>query len=73
MIFEGDNVSNLNISNTVVSFTMAKSNSFLSPHEILPIAQENKNVVFFIFNMKLFVVCTHRGDSNEYTQYTIIV
>ena len=33
--------SNLNISNTDGSFTMANSNSFLSPYEILPIAQEN--------------------------------
>ena len=23
--------------------------------------------------MKLYVVCTHRGDSNEYTQHTIVV
>ena len=23
--------------------------------------------------MKVYVVCTHRGDSNEYTQYTIMI
>ena len=34
--------SNLDGSNTDGSFTMANSNSFLSPYEILPIAQENK-------------------------------
>ena len=34
--------SNLDSSNTDVSFTMANSNSFLSAYEILPIAQENK-------------------------------
>ena len=33
--------SNLNSSNTDGSFTMANSNSFLSPYEILPLAQEN--------------------------------
>ena len=34
--------SNLNSLNTDGSFTMANSNSFLSPDEILPIDQENK-------------------------------
>ena len=34
--------SNHNSSNTDGSFIMANSNSFLSPYEILPIAQENK-------------------------------
>ena len=34
--------SNLNSSNTDGSFTMANSNSFLSPYEILLIVQENK-------------------------------
>ena len=45
-------------------FTVDDSNSFLSPKEILPIAQENKylwifqeNVSYFI--MKMYVVCTH--------------
>ena len=52
--------SNLNSSNTDGSFTMANSDSFLSPYEILPIAQENKylrKLSYFI--MKLYVVCTH--------------
>ena len=33
---------NFNDSNTDGSFTMADSNSFLSPEEILSLAQENK-------------------------------
>ena len=33
--------SNLHSSNTDGSFTMANSNSFLSPYEIFPLAQEN--------------------------------
>ena len=52
--------SNLDGSNTDGSFTMANWNSFLSPYEILPTAQENKylgKVSYFI--MKLYVVCTH--------------
>ena len=52
--------SNLNNSNTDGSFTMGNLNSFLSPYEILPLAQENKylgKVSYFI--MKLYVVCTH--------------
>ena len=52
--------SNLNSSNTDGSFTMANSNSVLSPYEILPIDQENKylrKVSYFI--MKLYVLCTH--------------
>ena len=52
--------SNLNSSNTDDSFTMANSNSFLSPYEILPLAQENKYLgKFSYFIMKLYVVCTH--------------
>ena len=63
----------LNSSNTDGSFIMANSNSFLSPYEILPIAQENKySGKFSYFIMKLYVLCT-RGDSNEYIQHTIIV
>ena len=72
--------SNLNSSNTDGSFTMANSNSFLSPYEILPLAQENKYLgKFSYFIMKFFVCCVyslespHRGDSNEYTQHTTIV
>ena len=42
------------------SFTMAKSNYFLSPKEILPIAQENKYTVKYSYViMKLYVVYTH--------------
>ena len=33
---------NLNGSNTDGSFTMANSNSFLSPYEIFPIGRENQ-------------------------------
>ena len=52
--------SNLNSSNTDGSFTMANSNSFLSPYKILPLAQENKYLgKFSYFIMKLYVVCTH--------------
>ena len=52
--------SNLNSSDTDGSFTMAYSNSFLSPYEILPLAQENKYLgKFSYFIMKLYVVCTH--------------
>ena len=52
--------SNLDGSNTDGSFTMANSNSFLSPYEILPTAQENKYLSkFSYFIMKLYVVCIH--------------
>ena len=60
--FEGivDIQSKLDGSNTDVSFTMANSNSFLSPYEILPIAQENKYfMIFSYFIVKLYFVCTH--------------
>ena len=51
---------NLDISNTDGSFTMAYSNSFLSPYEILPIDQENKYLGKCChFIMKLYVECTH--------------
>ena len=62
---------------------MANSNSFLSPYEILPTAQENKYLrKCYNFIMKLYVVIVccvyslespHRGDSNEYSQHTITV
>ena len=43
-------------------------------YEILPTAQENKYLrKFSYFIMKLYVVCTRLGDSNEYSQHTIIV
>ena len=51
--------SNLDGSNTDGSFTMANSNSFLSPYAILPIAQENKYLRKFYFIVKLYAVCTH--------------
>ena len=51
---------NLDSSNTDGSFTMANLNSFLSPYEVLPIAQENKYLEkFSYFIVKLYVVCTH--------------
>ena len=54
--------SHLNSSNTDGSFTMANSNSFLSPYEIDPIDQENKYLrKLFYFIMKLYVVCTHEN------------
>ena len=70
--------SNLNSSNTVGLFTMANSNSILSPYEILPLAQENKYLgKFSRLIMKSYCVYSlespHWGDSNEYTQHTINV
>ena len=53
--------SNLNSSNTDGLFTMANSNSFLSPYETRPKAQENKYLIFreiFLFIIKLYVMCT---------------
>ena len=50
--------SSLDSSNIDGSFTMANSNSFLSPYEVLPIAQENKYLGnFFLFYRE--IVCTH--------------
>ena len=52
--------SNLSSSNIDGSFKMAYSNSFLSPYEILPIAQENKYLGKVSYSiMKLYVVCTN--------------
>ena len=52
--------SNLDVSNTDGSFTMANSYSFLSPYEILPTAQENKYLrKFSYFIVKLYFVCIH--------------
>ena len=52
--------SNLNSSNTDGSFTIANSNSFLSPYEILPIGPENKYLGKFSYlTMKLYAVCTN--------------
>ena len=70
---------NLNGSNTDGSFTLDDSNSFFSPYKILPIAQENKYLGFFFLFYHGIVCCVyslespHRGDSNEYTQHTIIM
>ena len=58
---------------------MDNSNSFLSPNEILPIAQENKYLGKFFLFYREIVCCVyslespHRGDFNEYTQHIIIV
>ena len=59
------------------SSSSADSNSFLSPHESLPIVQDN---IFFCFlslslNGMLLVLLLewpHRGDSNEYIQTVIV-
>ena len=60
---------NLNGSNTDGSFTVVDSNSFFSPYKIHPIAQENKYLsIFFLFYYRI-----DRGDSNEYTQHTIVM
>ena len=70
---------NLNGSNTDGSFTVDDSNSFFSPYKILPIAQENKYLMIFFLFYHGNVCCVYslesprRGDSNEYTQHTIIV
>ena len=68
---------NLNGSNTDGSFTVDDSNLFFSPYKILP---ENKYLgIFFLFYHGIVcwlyyhgIVCWW-GDSNEYTQHTIIV
>ena len=61
---KGEILLNLNSSNTNGSFTVANSNSFLSPYENLRLAQENKylgtfNIFRTYFIMNLYVVCTH--------------
>ena len=54
------NLDGSNIDGSFTFCTMANSNSFLSPYEILPIAQENKHLrKFSYFIVKLYVVCTH--------------
>ena len=73
--------SRTSIARTTMARTMAISNSFLSPYEFFPIDQENKYLgTFCHIDMKYIVVCwlyslesPHRGDSNEYTQHTIII
>ena len=53
--------SNLDGSNTDGSFTIANSNSFLSPYEILPIAQENKYLRKFSY--REIVCCVYSLES----------
>ena len=54
VLAQGSNIqSNLNSSNTDGSFSMANSNSFLSPYGILPMAQVNKCLGFFIIYHKI--------------------
>ena len=48
----------LNDSNNDDSFAVANSNSFLSPNEILPTAQEKKHLGKLSY-LKLYVVSTH--------------
>ena len=62
---------------SIGSFTMANSNSFLSPCEIDLIAKESKFKEIFLFNNEI-VCCMyslespHRDDSIEYIQHTNI-
>ena len=61
---------NLDDSNTDGSFTLNDSNSFLSPDEVLPIAQENKylgKLSYFIMKLYMYVVCLMS------TQHTVVV
>ena len=51
-------------------------NSFLSSYEILPIVQESRYLGKFYHKIECCVYSLespHRGDSNVYTQHTIIV
>ena len=66
---------NLNGMNTDGAFTLDDSNSFFSPYKILSIAQQNKYLgIFFSYFYRGIVCCVYSlGDSNEYTQHTIIV
>ena len=58
---------------------MANLNSFLSPYDLLPLAQENKYLGKFPYFIIEIICCVyslespHQGNSNEYTQHTIIV
>ena len=67
--------SNLHSSNLDDSFPMANSNSFLSPYEFIPIAQEREIFLFYheIVCCVYSLESPHRGDSNEYTQHTIFI
>ena len=70
---------NLSGSNPDASFTVDDSNSFFSPYKILPIAQENKYLGMLFLFYHGIICCVyssespHQGNSNEYTQHTIIV
>ena len=71
--------SNLDSSNTDGSFTMANSNSFLRRYEFFSVSSR-KQIFREIFLFYREIVCCvyslespHRGNSNEYTQHTIIV
>ena len=47
-------------------FTLDDSNSFFSPYEILPIAQENKYLGnFFYLSKKLYAACIHKNGLIE--------
>ena len=68
----------------MAAFTLADSNSFFNPHEILLIAHENKYSGIFK-EMSLFyhydkcICCmfslesTHQDEANKYTQHSIIL
>ena len=71
--------SNLDSSNTDGSFTMTISNQLLSPYEFFS-DSSRKQIFRGIFLFYHEIVCyvyslesPHRGDSNEYTQQTIIL
>ena len=61
--------SKLNKSNPDGSFTLDDSSSFLSPHEILPIAQENKCLgkLSYSYHEKSVLCVPRRDSSNDYT------
>ena len=67
---------NLNGSNTDGSFTVDDSNSLFSPYKILPIRKQIfRDFFLFYHGIECCVYSLespHRGDSNEYTQHTII-
>ena len=68
--------SNLDSSNTYGLFTMANSNSFLSPSSDSSRKQIFRKIVLFYREIVCCVYTLespHRGDSNDYTQHTIIV
>ena len=69
---------NLIISNTNGSFTMANSNSLLSLRNSSNSSRKKiYREIFLFYHEIVYCVCSlespHRGDSNEYTQYIINV